>query len=156
LTLSNVALSRLKLPPSVDLNAFGQRAKHARALSDVVRAQHGLPRASAVQLAIEMAEIVGETINDRDTGRYLRGESVPGSLVRQWGFAMVLGVDPGWLYFGAESQAPAPTLDAPSPMGIATQPVTRAAEHPPTGVARLGGKEVPERGPPKRRKRSNG
>jgi transcriptional regulator with XRE-family HTH domain len=63
-------------------------------------------------------------------------------------YAKATGVDPGWLAFGVASGAPAPE-------GITAEPVRRVAEHPPTGVARLGGKEVPER-TPHRRKRAGG
>ena len=62
-------------------------------------------------------------------------------------YATATGVDPGWLAFGAASGAPAPA-------GVTAEPPSAA--HPPTGIARRGGREVPEPASPKRRKRSSG
>ena len=62
-------------------------------------------------------------------------------------YAKATGVDPGWLAFGAASGAPAP-------LGVTAEPLPAA--HPPTGIARRGGREVPEPASPKRRKRASG
>jgi hypothetical protein len=57
-------------------------------------------------------------------------------------YAAATLTDPGWMAFDTRSAAPAP--------GDSVR--LRAGEHPPTGVAKLGGKEVPERAPQKRKR----
>ncbi len=96
----------------VSIKAFGLRAREARAVAEVRRARAGQLPSTAVEMSADMSRLLGETVSDRDIGKWFRGEAVPGSLARVWAFATVLGVDAGWLAFGVASQAPAPGLEA--------------------------------------------
>jgi transcriptional regulator with XRE-family HTH domain len=107
LSIANISVTPKKSIP-VSKELLGSRAQQARALSEIARVRSGRERAEATTLAAEMSALLGEKVGDRDVGKWLRGESMPGTVERLWAFAHVLGVDPGWLYFGEASDAPPP------------------------------------------------
>jgi len=46
--------------------------------------------------------------SETSVGRWFKGESFPDEVATIWALAVMFGVDPGWLAFGAASQAPSP------------------------------------------------
>lgn len=120
-------------------SGFAERAAHALKLF----AERGYPIPSQPWLAAKASSyLVDEVITQPVVGRWLAGQSTPDTSARACAFARALMVDPGWLVFGEES-------GAPPPQGA---PQLRAVEHAPTGIARRGGKEVPERVSPRRKR----
>lgn len=110
-------------PPS--LQEVGVRALRARALRAAIRAQSGLSPESDAAIGRELGALIGEAVGSGDVGKWFRGESFPRSHARLWGFAAVLGVRAGWLYFN-EGLSGQERLDAEQPA------------HPPTRTGHTG------------------
>lgn len=87
------------------VDTFGQRMFRAFTL---LRLRRG-GDLSQTWLAEELARVMGkpEPFSQGAISRYMHGQ-IPGELDTILGLAKVLGVDPGWLAFGDESEAPAP------------------------------------------------
>ncbi len=86
------------------VEAFGRRAyaawKHLESIGRFPQAQVG----------IEVAEVLGELepIPQGTVSKWLLGKAVP-PVEKVGALAIVLRVDPGWLAFGEDSQAPPPS-----------------------------------------------
>lgn len=86
--------------------AFAARLREALGLTAI--AENGQPtQAFLAQL------IVGEggQITQPSAGNYLRAVTLPATIEQMLAVARAVSADPGWLFFGAESGAPAPTLE---------------------------------------------
>lgn len=95
----------------ITAKGFGGRAGIALALF----AARGEKKPTHDELAKAVAGLAKQPVTGSMVQSWLAGRFFPVTMARLWGLARALKVDPGWLAFGEESGAPAPSLREAAP-----------------------------------------
>lgn len=128
---------------------YAGRLKHALWIREGVTGE----KLSQARLAELVEGKLGKSFRQTTAGGWLAG-AMPRGDASQLALAEVLGVDPGWLYYGAKSRAPAPEI--PAHLRDATEGIQQTRPHHGRALPDLAAQERAHASENRKRRRGNG